>query len=196
MHGRAGVLSIFFTSAYSRNPFRHEPAYILQDDLPEKPSDDEFELDFETKNLELTEHQKAMLLPPEIRIRNPVMPGSIRARVQCQQVARRKSRWSAKFTGIFVGRLARKWKRTVSKLGRAAGLAELARSAGPTTNLKPSLVGVRGRPNASTLTLSSCGFALHLAALPLRTMEACFSVQGTRIAFIGALETAEIFPLA
>ena len=62
---------------------RHEPAYILQDDLPEKPSDDEFELDFETKNLELTEHQKATLLPPEIRIRT-----------------RRKSRWAMKFTGF------------------------------------------------------------------------------------------------
>ena len=58
---------------------KNVPPYIMQDDLPDNPSDDEFQLDFETKDLQLTEHQKAMLLPPEIRIKSLVMPASIRA---------------------------------------------------------------------------------------------------------------------
>ena len=128
---------------------KNEDNYIMLDDLPDNPSEDEFQLDFETKDLQLTEHQKAMLLPPEIRIKSLLMPASIRARVQSKKVAKRRSRWAEKYTGVFAGKLAKKWNRAVKRWGYAVGFKQLENKAGPTTNLKPTLFpATRRRPKA------------------------------------------------
>ena len=128
---------------------KNEDNYIMLDDLPDNPSEDEFQLDFETKDLQLTEHQKAMLLPPDKRIKNLQMPSSIKARVKSKKVEKRRSRWAEKYTGVFAGKLAKKWNRAVKRWGYALGFKDLENKAGPTTNLKPTLFpATKRRPKA------------------------------------------------
>ena len=59
--------------------------------------------------LELTEHQKAMLKPPEDRIAEIKFPKSISDRVQLVRKSHRKSRWGSKFKNQLVGKSAMKW---------------------------------------------------------------------------------------
>jgi hypothetical protein len=118
---------------------RKTPNYLFQDDLPQMPGDDDFVHDMDLKDLQLTEHQKAMLLPVDHRSANVIMPGSISSRVRTKNKLQqqRKSRWANKFKGVFMGKWSAKWKARVAKLGLTAAMAALEHEAGPTSNLNP-----------------------------------------------------------
>jgi hypothetical protein len=102
---------------------------LVQDDMPAEPGPDDVVLeldDFET--LELTDHQKVMLLPVDTRIQNIVYPASIQARVQAisKHGKNKKSQWNAKFKGHFMGKNASKWK---DKVNKAMGIKKSAKDA-------------------------------------------------------------------
>ncbi len=80
-----------------------------QDDEVDEPAPQDLVLEVAFSTLELTEHQKAMLQPPEKRLENLVFPASLASRAVKQRKTRRKSRWAAKFRGHFVGKSAKKW---------------------------------------------------------------------------------------
>ena len=69
----------------------------------------------EFRSLELSEHQKAMLETPESRIAKLIFPASIRARATLKRRQKRKSKWSEKFRGVFLGRSSKKWGQTAQR---------------------------------------------------------------------------------
>ena len=93
-----------------------EGNFLVVDDLPAEPEDPEepvFEI--ELRSLELTEHQKTMLKPPEERLQEIVFPKSIRDRATVKRAVRRKSKWASKFRGVFAGTITRKWAERLRK---------------------------------------------------------------------------------
>ena len=94
---------------------------LLQDDMPEQPvKDDELMIDFDTANLQLTDHQKVMLMPPEERMATHVYPGSIQSRVKEISSSRkkvRKNRWGNKFGNYFLGKTFLNFRKKVRKHG-------------------------------------------------------------------------------
>ena len=98
------------------------------------------ELD-EFQDLDLSDHQKMMLLPVDARIGEIVYPASIQARVQAMPLNKtglqKKSKWNAKFKGVFAGKLAQKWK---LKICKATGIKKsteiLSKKLGPVVTIK------------------------------------------------------------
>ena len=85
-------------------------------DEPED-EDSELMLDFATEKLELTEHQKAMLSPPENRIKQIQYPAAIKRRAHFISKFR-KNRWAAKFKSHFLGKAAVAWREKIAKHGK------------------------------------------------------------------------------
>ena len=52
------------------------------DDMPPQPEEDDIVFEEEFEHLELSEHQKLMLLPVALRIKQLVYPSSIKARIK------------------------------------------------------------------------------------------------------------------
>ena len=75
--------------------------------LKEQGADD-IVIDFELKELDLTEHQKLMLQPVEARMANIIAPGSLASRVTRKRSNLRKNKWAEKFKGHHVGKFANK----------------------------------------------------------------------------------------
>ena len=73
------------------------------------PEEAENMLEFDYEGLELTEHQKLMLLPPETRIRQVEYPESIRKRFGGRKCGKRKNKWGQKFKKLFVEKGRAKW---------------------------------------------------------------------------------------
>ena len=88
---------------------------LVTDDLPSRPEDNEPVFDMVFASLELTEHQRAMLEPPEKRIQALQFPKSIQDRARVKRGAGQKSRWRNKLKGHFVGNAARKWRDRLAK---------------------------------------------------------------------------------
>ena len=83
---------------------------MLQDDLPRETADNEPMFATTYGSLELTDHQKKMLEPPEKRLSELRFPKSFEDRVRRQRRGdRRKSKWASKFRGLFMGKSASKW---------------------------------------------------------------------------------------
>ena len=99
--------------------------YLLSDDLPAEPDVIEPIFEFAVSKLELTDHQKAMLEPPESRLAKLVFPKSIRDRATKKRW-KRKSKWADKFTGLFTGKLTKKWAKRL-RAGEGEGLKADAR---------------------------------------------------------------------
>ena len=77
------------------------------DDLPDAPIPDEdavLEIP-DLEHLQLTDHQKVMSLPVDMRIQSILYPASVKARVQREKEPRRrrKNKWADKFAGQFTG---------------------------------------------------------------------------------------------
>jgi len=114
---------------------------LVQDDLPEQPEPDDlvFELD-DFNDLQLSDHQKIMLLPVDARISQVIYPNSIQARVAASKVTSkraRKSQWIGKFKGHYMGKLATKWTMKANKtLGIKSGVAEIMKGMGPLVIIK------------------------------------------------------------
>ena len=89
------------------------------DDLEPEPSNEEPVFEMAVRDLALTEHQKAMLEPPEERIENLVFSASIqaRARENRQRGRNRKNEWASKFRGLFAGKTSQKCAERLSKKG-------------------------------------------------------------------------------
>ncbi len=97
---------------------------LVFDDLPEEPENDEDMLiiDVNGEILELTDHQRAMLKPPEERMRELVFPSSLAHRRAQKRKGHRTSRWARKFSERWTAKLQRKWKR---RAANPEALAEL-----------------------------------------------------------------------
>ena len=99
----------------------HVPRSIATLAIPRASLDKEVVIEISLGDLALTEHQKAMLAPPEHRIREIVFPKSLQDRVSAKRRSKRKNRWSQKFRGLFSGKSAQKWaRRLASEGGREA----------------------------------------------------------------------------
>ena len=83
------------------------------------PSEAENMLDFEFQALELSEHQKLMLLPVETRLRQIEYPEVVRRRVGQIKRAKRANKWSTKFKTMFVGRGRAKWTAALKDTSRS-----------------------------------------------------------------------------
>ena len=103
-----------------------EGNYTLQEDLPEDPAEDEPIFALGLDSLELTDEQKAMLQPPETRIRELLFPASIQARARKRRISKKTSKWAEKFRGVFSGKFHAKWaKRTrAQNEEKARGIAK------------------------------------------------------------------------
>ena len=75
---------------------------------------DPIELDFRFQALELTEHQLAMLQPPETRIKSLVYSQFIQRRGRKKA---RQSRWSSKLSRQFTGKATKTWRNKLAKYG-------------------------------------------------------------------------------
>ena len=95
--------------------------YLIQDDLPAEPESMEPIFELALSSLELTDHQKLMLEPPESRLKNLVFPKSIRDRATVKRSCKRRNKWATKFEGLFHGKSAKKWAKRL----RAGGREEL-----------------------------------------------------------------------
>ena len=118
---------------------------LVEDDLPRAPGPEDVELDISDFNdLELSDHQKLMLLPVETRISQIVYPKSIQARVMREQNKpwKNKSKWGDKLRGVFLGKLKSKWAIKVKKSG-ADAINEIKSKMGPVVTIKKFK---RGRP--------------------------------------------------
>jgi len=77
------------------------------DDLPELPDPDvDVVIDCpELEHLQLTDHQKVMSLPVDMRIQGTLYPASVHSRVKRERQPRklRKNKWASKFSGQFAG---------------------------------------------------------------------------------------------
>ena len=69
-----------------------EGNYLVVDDLEEEPAAEEPVFDMDLAELNLDEHQKAMLKPPEERIKHIVFPKSIQDRAAIMRKRNRKSK--------------------------------------------------------------------------------------------------------
>ena len=103
---------------------RLEINYLIQDDLPAEPSAEDPLFAIMFGNLELSEHQQAMLETPESRIAKLVFPRSIRDRATLKRKQKRKSKWAEKFRGVFLGKSSKKW---AQRLGAGEDLQAEAR---------------------------------------------------------------------
>ena len=117
-----------------------EAAILVQDDLPAQPGADDVVLDLDDfQDLDLSDHQKMMLLPVETRISDIVYPASVQARVQTMNTTGklRKQVWNNKFKNLFAGKLTSKWKLKVSKaMGIKQSAEELSKKLGPAVTIK------------------------------------------------------------
>jgi hypothetical protein len=111
---------------------------------PERPADEELVLDFDFADLELTEHQKIMLVPPEKRLVALNFPASLRRRAH-QRAIHRKNRWAEKFTQHCTGKFAKKWRKRASEQG---GLTSLGEKSQGTAKVAPSARLPSSEPNS------------------------------------------------
>jgi len=117
--------------------FNFEPHELEHDE-----AEDTF--DFAFQGLELTEHQKLMLLPPDKRIKQLVYPEAVKNRVNLVKSRQRKNQWGAKFGKFFAGRAALRWQEKASKHGRAKLEQEHAPKAKVSTkNVDKKLASIR-----------------------------------------------------
>ena len=117
--------------------FHFEPHELEHDE-----AEDTF--DFAFQGLELTEHQKLMLLPPDKRIKQLVYPEAVKNRVMLKKSGKRKNQWGAKFGKFFAGRAALRWQEKASKHGRAKLEQEHAPKAKVSTkNVDKKLASIR-----------------------------------------------------
>lgn len=99
--------------------------------------------DIEFKDLELSDHQKVMLLPTHMRINQLVYPLSVQERVETyKRTVRRKNKWIDKLSSVFTRKARDKWRQLTSKHGRAAGKTIAKSQLGPTVVIK-RVVGKR-----------------------------------------------------
>ncbi len=124
-----------------------DAAILVADDLPGEPQPEDVVIDVDFEDLELSDHQKIMLLPVETRLANIVYPGNIKNRLE-KPSRSRKSRWSSKFQGHFLGRLQAKWAKKVKTMGKKEGVAEIFQELGPLVQIK---VKGKSRNNSKTL---------------------------------------------
>ena len=119
---------------------------LVEDDLPAEPEAEEPLFDMVFQDLNLTEHQKAMLKPPEERMKEVVFPKSIRDRATSRRKNTRKCKWASKFRGLFTGKSTRKWADRLAKGDREAleseaqGTARVKQPAAPKRALGTSLL--------------------------------------------------------
>ena len=102
--------------------------HLWQEDFApaERPAEEDFVVDLAFEHLELTEHQKHMLMPPEERIKQLVFPASLQNRIRHHRTSRNKSRWAAKFQGHFVGKATQAWRKRLRESGGKQHLVELS----------------------------------------------------------------------
>ena len=99
-------------------------------------------LDFELSHLELTEHQKEMLRPPEDRLTQLIFPKAFKDRARVKRSWKRKDKWSKKFKGLFAGKNAKKWGKRLREgdqeqlLADAQGRAKVKPQAQPKKKAK------------------------------------------------------------
>ena len=72
---------------------RIEHNFLVQDDIPREPEGDEPIFSIEFRSLELTEHQKKMLEPPEKRMDSMVFPKSYKDRATRRRRQKRSCKW-------------------------------------------------------------------------------------------------------
>jgi hypothetical protein len=101
---------------------------------PERPADEDLVLELDFAHLELSEHQKIMLVPPELRLNNLSFPASMRRRAH-HRAANRKNRWGEKFKHQLNPQFTAKWRQRASEKN---GLASLAEKSQGTAKVAPS----------------------------------------------------------
>ena len=88
-------------------------------EVPNEPAEPEvLELEMEVSALQLSEHQRKMLLPPSARIRQIEYPDAIRKKTSVKKSVKRKSIWAAKFRQLFVGKGRKTWAKAFEKHGK------------------------------------------------------------------------------
>jgi hypothetical protein len=97
--------------------------FFQADIAPAQMPEGEEPLELEFADLELTEHQKIMLVPPEARLKTLLFPASLKRRA-LQRRINRKNRWGEKFTSHFTTKLSKKWRKRASEKGGQVKLAE------------------------------------------------------------------------
>ena len=120
---------------------------LVEDDLPAEPDENdenEIVLEIGVRHLALTEHQKAMLKPPEDRLAEIQFPKSLQDRGKHKRKVRRKSKWASKFKHLFTGKSSKKW---AQRLKQDGGNEELEQEAQGTAKVqqKPSSNGETSR---------------------------------------------------
>ena len=105
---------------------------LFESDLPEQAADEAepmiFEVDASFKDLELTQAQKLMLLPVEMRIKELMYPKSIENRIKAlakKTSVHRKNKRAAKLGGHVLGTTGRKWARKIKSMGAVDGIKEI-----------------------------------------------------------------------
>jgi hypothetical protein len=88
--------------------------FFQADNAPEQMVEGEEPLELAFGDLELTAHQKIMLVPPEARLKTLLFPASLKRRALFQK-HNRKNRWGEKFTGHFTSKQSKKWRKRASE---------------------------------------------------------------------------------
>lgn len=109
---------------------------VVQDDMPTAPTAEDVAFDVEFEGLELSQHQKVMLLPVDLRIHDLVYPSAVQARVAQLRSGRRTNKWSANLKGHFIGKMQAKWRAAVQKLGVCKAREALEQQMGPVVVIK------------------------------------------------------------
>ena len=145
-----------------------EDQKLFENDLPEKASQEDepivFEIDATFDDLELTQSQKLMLLPVDMRIGELCYPKIIHNRVKqhnkAHRTGHRKNKWAAKLGNYSIGKLGRKWARRVKSMGAVDGIKEIRSkqksTVAPLKGQKPLLQGEK-RPRYAQVTVKKTG---------------------------------------
>jgi hypothetical protein len=88
--------------------------FFQADNAPEQMVEGEEPLELAFGDLELTAHQKIMLVPPEARLKTLLFPASLKRRALLLK-GNRKNRWGEKFTGHFTSKHSKKWRKRASE---------------------------------------------------------------------------------
>ena len=129
-------------------------APIFQDDMPSQPGPDDIVFSEDLEHLELTDHQKLLLLPVEMRMKNLVYPAAVTERIASiktlKVLSKRKDRWGSKLHGHFkMDKFKHNLVKKIRALGVKKGIRDLKANQGPTVILKKDKGTPKPKPHAN-----------------------------------------------
>jgi len=126
------------------------PSYLHHDDLEAEPEGEEDMFEMDVADLGLSDEQKKMLLPPDVRMREMMVEGSgtVRAEARRRASTKRRNKWAAKFGGHFLGKSAAKWKERANAEGLATARGRIVAEAMKAAAKRQPRQSQRGRKTA------------------------------------------------